>query len=143
MTPVSLKFLFCFFIIINTFYFFWTHSYQKTADTVKAASEKTTTMIGTFGGSVARKLGEVKNSNAFKSFEERVGYAVTNVKVRAWVLFYIFLMIFYEFSQSKISSRSNSTNNFDDALRNSESNNGLSSTTNVTSPTIPEDKPLA
>ncbi|KAI2802875.1 hypothetical protein BLOT_006997 [Blomia tropicalis] len=98
-----------------------TTAYQKTTDAVKMASEKTTSMIGTFGGSVARKLGEVKNSNAFKSFEERVGYAVTNVK-------------------TKISSRSNSTNNFDDALRNSEN---LSSTTPITSPTIPEDKPLA
>lgn len=49
---------------------------------MKIASEKTTGIIGTFGGSVARKLGEVKNSNAFKSFEERVGSAVTNVKVR-------------------------------------------------------------
>ncbi len=48
---------------------------------MKIASEKTTSAIGSFGGSVARKLGEVKNSNAFKSFEERVGYAVTNVKV--------------------------------------------------------------
>ncbi|XP_017492453.1 PREDICTED: tumor protein D52-like [Rhagoletis zephyria] len=107
-----------------------TSTYQKTTDVVKAASEKTTSMIGTFGGSVARKLGEVKNSNAFKSFEERVGYAVTNVK-------------------SKISSRSNSTTNFDDALRNSESmagngsGGGFSSTTPITSPTIPEDKPLA
>jgi hypothetical protein len=55
--------------------------YQKTSEAVKIASEKTTSAIGSFGGSVARKLGEVKNSNAFKSFEERVGYAVTNVKV--------------------------------------------------------------
>lgn len=55
--------------------------YQKTSEAVKIAGEKTTGIIGTFGGSVARKLGEVKNSNAFKSFEERVGSAVTNVKV--------------------------------------------------------------
>lgn len=38
-------------------------------------------VMGTLG-SVARRLGEVKNTNAFKSFEEKVGYAVTNVKVK-------------------------------------------------------------
>lgn len=58
------------------------YSYQKTSEAVKIASEKTTSVIGSLGGSVARKLGEVKNSNAFKSFEERVGSAVTNVRVR-------------------------------------------------------------
>jgi len=61
--------------------------YQKTTEAVKAASEKTTSMFGSLGGSVARKLGEVKNSNAFKSFEERVGYAVTNVKVQLYLLY--------------------------------------------------------
>ena len=61
--------------------FFHVCSYQKTSEAVKAAGEKTTSVFGSFGGSVARKLGEVKNSNAFKSFEERVGSAVTNVKV--------------------------------------------------------------
>lgn len=61
--------------------------YQKTTDAAKVVSDKTTSMIGSFGGSFARKLGEVKNSNAFKSFEERVGYAVTNVKVSLYWVF--------------------------------------------------------
>jgi len=85
---------------------------------VKAASEKTTSVLGAGFGSLTRKLGEVKNSNAFKSFEERVGYAVTNVK-------------------SKIGSRSNSTNNFDEALRASEQTQHQPP---VTTPTIPEEK---
>ncbi|XP_027202752.2 tumor protein D52 isoform X1 [Dermatophagoides pteronyssinus] len=91
-------------------------SYQRTSEAVKVGHQS---VMGTLG-SVARKLGEVKNTNAFKSFEEKVGYAVTNVK-------------------SKIGSRSSSTTNFDEALNNSEN----SATTPVTSPTIPEDKSLS
>nr|XP_046912041.1 tumor protein D55-like isoform X2 [Dermatophagoides farinae] len=91
-------------------------AYQKTSEAVKMGQAS---VMGTLG-SVARKLGEVKNTNAFKSFEEKVGYAVTNVK-------------------TKIASRSNSTTNFDDALKNAEH----SATTPVTSPMIPEDKSLS
>jgi len=98
-----------------------TTAYQKTTDAAKVVGEKTTSVLGSFGGSVARKLGEVKNSNAFKSFEERVGTAVGTVK-------------------TKISgtSRSNSTNSFEDAL-----NSRSGGVTPVTSPTIPEEKPLS
>ena len=64
------------------FIFFFVHlniySYQKTSEAVKMGQAS---VMGTLG-SVARKLGEVKNTNAFKSFEEKVGYAVTNVKVK-------------------------------------------------------------
>ena len=55
--------------------------YQKTTEVVKAAGEKTTSVFGSLGGSVARKLGEVKNSNAFKSFEEKVVSATGSLKV--------------------------------------------------------------
>jgi len=99
-------------------------AYQKTSEAVKIASEKTTSVFGSFGGSVARKLGEVKNSTAFKSFEERVGSAVTNVKTKM------------------TGSRSNSTNSFEDAL-NSTDRRTSQSTTPITSPTIPEEKPIS
>jgi len=99
--------------------------YQKTSDAVKTATEKTSSVFGSLGGSVARKLGEVKNSNAFKSFEERVGSAVTNVK-------------------SKMStSRSNSTNSFEDALNSTERRSSVNATSPITSPTIPEDRPIS
>jgi len=99
--------------------------YQKTQEAVKAAGEKTTSVFGSLGGSVARKLGEVKNSNAFKSFEERVGSAVTNVK-------------------SKIStSRSNSTNSFEEALNSTERKSSIGATSPITSKPIPEDNPLS
>lgn len=55
--------------------------YQKTTETVKAVGERTTSVIGSLGGSMARRLGEVKNSNAFKSFEERVASATGSLKV--------------------------------------------------------------
>ncbi|CAG2106385.1 unnamed protein product [Medioppia subpectinata] len=100
-------------------------AYQKTSEAMKSATEKTTSVFGSFGGSVSRKLGEVKNSNAFKSFEERVGSAVTTVK-------------------SKMStSRSNSTNSFEDALNSTERKSSLNATTPITSPTIPEDRPIS
>jgi len=103
---------------------FTTPAYQKTTEAVKIASEKTTSAFGSLGGSVARKLGEVKNSNAFKSFEERVGYAVTNVK-------------------SKMSgSRSNSTNSFEDALNSTQRRTSQGNTPSTT-PTIAEDKPIS
>jgi len=102
-----------------------TTAYQKTSEAMKSATEKTTSVFGSFGGSVSRKLGEVKNSNAFKSFEERVGSAVTTVK-------------------SKMStSRSNSTNSFEDALNSTERKSSLNATTPITSPTIPEDRPIS
>jgi len=98
-----------------------TTAYQKTTDAVKVAGERTTSVLGSIGGSIGRKLGEVKNSNAFKSFEERVGSVVTTAK-------------------TKIGSRSNSTTSFEDALNNAERR---SSHTPATTPTIPEEKPIS
>ncbi|RWS12451.1 Tumor protein D54-like protein [Dinothrombium tinctorium] len=99
-------------------------AYQKTSEVVKIAGEKTTSVFGTLGGSVARKLGEVKNSNAFKSFEERVSSTVSNVKTRMG------------------GSRSNSTNSFEDALNSTERRHSQTATP-ATTPTIPEEKPIS
>ena len=55
--------------------------YQKTAETLSGVTEKTSSLFGGLGGSLAKKLGDVKSSTAFKSFEERVGTAVGSVKV--------------------------------------------------------------
>lgn len=51
--------------------------YQKTSETVKLAAEKTTDIFGSLGDSIGRKLVDVKNSSAFKSFEERVGSTIS------------------------------------------------------------------
>jgi len=103
-----------------------TTAYQKTSEIAKATGERATSVFGTLSGSVSRKLGEVKNSNAFKSFEERVGSAVTNVK-------------------SKIStSRSNSTNSFEEALNSTDQRkSSIGATSPISSKPIPEDNPLS
>nr|KAG5688020.1 hypothetical protein BaRGS_026810 [Batillaria attramentaria] len=54
--------------------------YQKTSAVVKTASEKTTTALSTVGAAVTRKIGDIKNSQTFKSMEERVETAYANVK---------------------------------------------------------------
>ncbi|GIX92366.1 tumor protein D53 homolog [Caerostris darwini] len=60
-----------------------TTAYQKTSQTLKSASEKTTEALGTFGATVTKKFEEVKQSQAFKSLEEKVGTAYNNVKNKA------------------------------------------------------------
>jgi hypothetical protein len=96
--------------------------YQKTETAVKSAAEATTSVFGTIGASMSRKLGDVKNSTTFKSFEERVGYAYTNVK------------------EKMSNSRSNSMQNFQDPYF--TTNSRSASTTPAATPTIHENKPL-
>ncbi|XP_069678342.1 uncharacterized protein [Periplaneta americana] len=100
--------------------------YQKTESVIKTTAEKTTSLLGGFGSSVTSKIGQLKNSESFRSFEERVGSAYENTKV--------------------VTSRSNSTQSFDEALREAEANrkvNNGSVATPATTPTIPEDRPLS
>ncbi|KAK6959635.1 tumor protein d54, partial [Biomphalaria glabrata] len=54
--------------------------YQKTSAVVKTASEKTTSAINSMGQAVARKLSNVKNSQTFKSFDEKVHTTYATVK---------------------------------------------------------------
>lgn len=98
------------------------NAYQKTNLALKSASEKTTTVLGSLGANVSKKLGDVKNSTAFRSFEEKVGSAYTNTKVGG--------------------SRSSSMQNFEEVL---EGADGVKSTgpTPATTPAIPEEKPLS
>jgi hypothetical protein len=56
-------------------------SYQKTESVIKTTAEKTTSLLGGFGSTVTSKLGQLKNSESFRSFEEKVGSAYENVKV--------------------------------------------------------------
>lgn len=53
-------------------------SYQKTESAFKTTAEKTSSL---FGG-LTNKISQMKNSDSFKSFEERVGSTLENVKVR-------------------------------------------------------------
>jgi len=56
--------------------------YQKTAEGVKAGAEKTGSMFGGFTANLSAKIGAIKESETFRSLEEKVGSAYTNVKVR-------------------------------------------------------------
>ncbi|KAF8785284.1 tumor protein D54-like isoform X2 [Argiope bruennichi] len=95
--------------------------YQRTSQTVKTAAEKTTSVLGVLGASVSKKLGEVKNSSTFRSFEERMGSAYTNVRSRMGT------------------PRSTSLYNFDDAVR-APDRRGVASS--ASTPTIPERGPI-
>ncbi|KAG8188964.1 hypothetical protein JTE90_010057 [Oedothorax gibbosus] len=95
--------------------------YQKTSQTVKTAAEKTTSVLGTWGASMSKKLGEVKNSSTFRSFEERMGSAYTNVRSRMGT------------------PRSTSLYNFDEAVP-TQDRRGVASS--ASTPTIPERVPI-
>ncbi|BES91980.1 Tumour protein D52 family [Nesidiocoris tenuis] len=95
--------------------------YQKTESVIKATTEKTTSILGGIGSGLTSKIGQLKNSESFKSFEEKVGSAYENVKTKV------------------STSRSSSMQSFDDALREAE---GRRMTSPATTPTIKEDAPL-
>lgn len=43
--------------------------------------QKTTSLIGGFTGNITNKIGQMRHSESFRSFEEKVGSAYENVKV--------------------------------------------------------------
>ncbi|BFZ21180.1 hypothetical protein BsWGS_24219 [Bradybaena similaris] len=57
-------------------------SYQKTTAVVKTASEKTTSAISSVSHAVARKMGDIRNSQTFKSFDEKMHSTYANVKAK-------------------------------------------------------------
>uniref|UniRef100_U5EZ65 Tumor protein d54 n=1 Tax=Corethrella appendiculata TaxID=1370023 RepID=U5EZ65_9DIPT len=91
--------------------------YQKTESVIKSTAGKTTSVFGGISSKVSQKLTEMKHSDSFRSFEERVGSAYENVK-------------------SKVSTRSNSISSLN------EENGERRSSVNIQSPTIPEEKPI-
>ncbi|XP_062060478.1 tumor protein D54 isoform X2 [Lepus europaeus] len=49
------------------------NAYKKTQETLSQAGQKTSAALSTVGSAISRKLGDMRNSAAFKSFEDRVG----------------------------------------------------------------------
>uniref|UniRef100_A0A286XNS4 TPD52 like 2 n=1 Tax=Cavia porcellus TaxID=10141 RepID=A0A286XNS4_CAVPO len=47
--------------------------YRKTQETLSQAGQKTSTALSNMGSAIGRKLGDMRNSATFKSFEDRVG----------------------------------------------------------------------
>ncbi|XP_054646195.1 tpd52 like 2b isoform X6 [Dunckerocampus dactyliophorus] len=49
------------------------NAYKKTQETLSQAGQKTTAAITTMSSAISRKLGDMRNSATFKSFEDKVG----------------------------------------------------------------------
>ncbi|XP_047601039.1 tumor protein D54 isoform X7 [Lutra lutra] len=49
------------------------NAYKKTQETLSQAGQKTSAALSTVGSAISRKLGDMRNSATFKSFEDRVG----------------------------------------------------------------------
>jgi hypothetical protein len=62
-------------------FWFFLFRYQKTESAIKATAEKTTSLFGGIGSAMSQKIGALKNTESFRSMEERVSSAVTTVKV--------------------------------------------------------------
>ncbi|KAJ8961105.1 hypothetical protein NQ318_008781 [Aromia moschata] len=86
--------------------------------------QKTSSIIGGITGNITNKIGQMRHSDSFRSIEEKVGTAYENVKDSISDIY-----------KTKV-SRSNSQQSLDEAGR---SRSGSV----VTSPTIPEEKPVA
>ncbi|XP_033484188.1 tpd52 like 2b isoform X8 [Epinephelus fuscoguttatus] len=54
------------------------NAYKKTQETLLQAGQKTSAALTTVGTTLSKKLGDMRNSATFKSFEDKVG----NLKVR-------------------------------------------------------------
>ncbi|XP_060772436.1 tumor protein D53 isoform X2 [Neoarius graeffei] len=54
--------------------------YKKTSETLSTAGQKTTVAFSNLGTAISRKLGDMRNSQSFKSFEEKVETTVSNIK---------------------------------------------------------------
>ncbi|XP_061621345.1 tumor protein D54-like isoform X4 [Phyllopteryx taeniolatus] len=52
-------------------------AYKKTQETLSQAGQKTSAAFTTMSSAISRKLGDMRNSTTFKSFEDKVG----NLKV--------------------------------------------------------------
>lgn len=96
-------------------------TYQKTSSAVKTASEKTNAVVSSFGASVSKKLGDLRNSNTFRSMEEKVGGAYSNVKAKV--------------------TGSKSEGSFEEALQSEKAKEeGANGTTTPEAKSLPEEK---
>lgn len=96
--------------------------YQKTESVIKTTAEKTTSLLGGLGSGLTSKIGQLKNSESFRSFEEKVGSAYENVKTKV------------------TTSRSNSMQSFEDALREETNRKSAGRLSPATTPTINEEQ---
>jgi hypothetical protein len=90
------------------FGFLYLFRYQKTESAIKATAEKTTSLFGGIGSAVSQKIGALKNTESFRSMEERVSTVAASVKVREFSieksLLIVYAFLFSTFSPSLVES---------------------------------------
>uniref|UniRef100_A0A3P9K0F1 Tpd52 like 1 n=1 Tax=Oryzias latipes TaxID=8090 RepID=A0A3P9K0F1_ORYLA len=57
-------------------------AFKKTSETFSTAGQKTSAAFSTFGSAITRKLGDMRNSPSFKTFEEKVESTVSTIKTK-------------------------------------------------------------
>ncbi|XP_040925561.1 tumor protein D53 isoform X2 [Betta splendens] len=57
-------------------------AYKKTSETLLTAGQRTSTAFSTLGGAITRKFGDMRNSQSFRSFEEKVENTVSTIKTK-------------------------------------------------------------
>ncbi|XP_062266796.1 tumor protein D53 isoform X4 [Platichthys flesus] len=57
-------------------------SSAKTSETLSTAGQKTSAAFSTFGTTITKKFGDMRNSPSFKSFEEKVENTVSTIKTK-------------------------------------------------------------
>ena len=58
---------------------------------IKSTAEKTTSILGGITAGMSTKIGQMRNSDSFRSIEERVGTAYENVKVTIFTVTLLYL----------------------------------------------------
>ncbi|XP_022088715.1 tumor protein D52-like isoform X2 [Acanthaster planci] len=58
------------------------NAFNKTKSGLATAGQKTTSAFNTLGSAVSKKLGDMRESNTFKSFEEKVSSATNTIKTK-------------------------------------------------------------
>ena len=67
--------------------------YSKTKSGLATAGQKTSSAFNTFGSAVSKKLGDMRESNTFKSFEEKVSSATNSIKVALMICLFLKLQV--------------------------------------------------
>ncbi|XP_034018137.1 tumor protein D53 isoform X5 [Thalassophryne amazonica] len=57
-------------------------AFKKTSETLTTAGQKTSAAFSNLGGAITRRLGDMRNSPSFKSFEEKVETTVSTIKTK-------------------------------------------------------------
>uniref|UniRef100_A0A3Q2VNV4 Tpd52 like 1 n=2 Tax=Haplochromini TaxID=319058 RepID=A0A3Q2VNV4_HAPBU len=57
-------------------------AYKKTSETLSTAGQRTSAAFSTLGSTITRKIGDMRNSPSFRSFEEKVENTVSTIKTK-------------------------------------------------------------